>query len=280
MYEPRSALILNGPGYNMAKPLQSANKWSKTIKIVASFFILIGIIQTIGALCKIGGDNDFELEIEDIPLEEGAIELPEESLFFAGVFDLIGGVLTVVLGRSCLKVSKSPSRGNTWCLWKKAFFIIIIQAILMTLSFAAVFIGYALSFTEWLEGKDIMDENYAGTDEETEEQIIEIAEVGFTIGFTLLFTFFFACCCMIGFSSCILGGLYKFHATAKEQEMIHGVPQQFAVNQQILQPQPQVVYYQPQRVAQPQAINLQGVHTQALGGNVLRGQVVMQPQTQ
>mmetsp|Transcript_22040 Transcript_22040/g.24505 ORF Transcript_22040/g.24505 Transcript_22040/m.24505 type:complete len:130 (-) Transcript_22040:46-435(-) len=82
-----------------------------------------------------------------------------------------------------------------------------------------------------------------------------------TIIFMSLFvSFAFACCCAVCCSSCILGGLYKFHYTARELDIIQGIPQVSQVNMQQMPPHHQQV--------------------QPLANNIVRGQVVNMPQIQ
>ena len=92
------------------------------------------------------------------------------------------------------------------------------------------------------------------------EELQEMEGVTAMIFMGILMSFAFACCCSVCCMSCILGGLYKYHFTTKELDIIQGMPSVSQVNMQ---------QFPAHQVQQPN-----------LSENVVRGQVVMMPQVQ
>lgn len=86
------------------------------------------------------------------------------------------------------------------------------------------------------------------------EELREMEGFSAIIFMSLMMAFSITCCCAMMYASCILGGLYKFHYTTKELDIIQDLPsvQQMQMHQfPAHQPAPQ---------------------------NIVRGHVVMMPQ--
>ena len=296
---------LSNPNYKLVQAQSKVLKCAGYIKILAWFFIITGIISALTGLGSIDEDHEFSIDFDDLPMEAEDLDVPEGIRVVSGILLFLKGLLGVFLGFLCLKVAKNPTRKNTWRLFKKTILIVIFKLLLATLAFIIISAGYGIAFGEWVEKNETFSEDprFKNMNENsdfilTQDQGKELAnffEAGMVILFSLMLPFAFICCCTILFSSCILGGLYKFHTDAKEFDIIYecsfynqGNYQQFMYQAQHVQPVAQNED-PPQNFGQypvPSApFTTNQTHTlaenpQTFRTNVTRGHVVMMSQTQ
>jgi hypothetical protein len=275
--------ILHGPGYKLVNAQTQVSKCSWYIKIVAWIFIIYGATQSFVHFIKLFDDDGLEIEFDDAPVEDDEIELPGALIAFATFLTVGTNMMTVLIGFLILKTIKDPTRQATWSLFKNTAFILAVKFILTFIIYVCIFAAFGAAFDEWFQQEDVRPGDYKfkhkktghelkvnkphhppqQNDEESDD--IEIMEGISLIVFSFIFASLALTCCVSAVcASCLLGGLYKYHTTAKELDIIQDLPSVRQVNMQQFAPQHQV---QPQMMASD-------------GTNIARGHVVMMPQIQ
>lgn len=274
--------ILHGPGFKLVKAQTQVSKCSWYIKIVAWVIIVIGAFQALSSLINLFSDDDIEIEFDDAPIDDNDIELPSGPIEMANLLSVAAHILTVLIGYLILQTIKEPTRQTTWRLFKKTAFLMIIQFVLTLVIYICVFAAFGTAFDEWFQNESVRPGDYkirhnrSGHEfkmnkpshqpeltEEQEDDIETMQGIAAIVFMFLFVSFAITCCISTCFASCLLGGLYKFHTTAKELDIIQDLPSVRQVNMQQVPP----------HQVQPQMVALDG-------SNIVRGHVVMMPQVQ
>jgi len=219
--------------------------------------------------------NQFEVEGPSHFEETG---IPKGPLIFNKLLGCAGGILTLVNGLLMRRTVKNPTRTATWKLFKKTALIIVLQFVLLVLTFVTVSLAIGMAIENWERNQNRENGEYTFTNTYTNEkvkhikkphnrpEISEADEESIALLFTSIFSVFvLICCCATACSACTLGVLYKFHVVTKELEIIQDLPSVRQMNLQRGVPQ-QMPYYQ--------------YRPEPMSSNVVRGQVIMMPSVQ
>ncbi|CAI2370103.1 unnamed protein product [Moneuplotes crassus] len=268
--------ILHGPGYKMVQTQSKVHKYSWYIKLFGWIFIIFGGLRALSNAIKFLEADEVDIEFDDSRMENNEIEIPAAPLAIASFLEFVSGCLLILMGYLFIKTAEAPTRSSTWKLWKNTLLIIIGKFICLVLAYLAIFIGFGMAFDDWVRDERRSPGEYRLTHQKSghefrfrkhganheshqNDDMREMEDISKVIFMGVIMAFSIACCCTTMCSACILGGLYKFHYSAKELEIIQGLP---SVNQVNMQQMPQ---YQ----VHPQAPNLVG--------GIVRGHVVALP---
>jgi hypothetical protein len=281
--------ILQGPGYKLYSAQTQVSKWSWYLRVFGWICLIGGIIKTFGGLIDLMFMEEEVLEI-DGPERYEEVEVDMAPLYMEKAVDMMHGVLNIIQGYFVLKTVKTNTRAGSWKLFKYIAIILAIHFVLLCLQFRLIIGAFGEALDEWedeSEGEytirnrngnefkhkhegDNEDENgrdwkdRADRDWDENDSQDEDFEEDFRDGYSqfifmiILTTFAIAFCVTTCCGACVLGGVYKYHYTTKELDIISSMPsvQQVQMQSQI----PQYSYS----------------HSQIAPG-VSRGQVVAMP---
>lgn len=246
--------ILHGPGYKLVQAKEQVSKWSGYLKIFAYILIVLGWIKTIGGIISLFVSNHTEFEIESSKGKKEILHLNDGLILFASLLDILRGIITLLIGYKCLNEARDPSRYGSWNLFKRTFTYAILYLVVLTIVYVLCFIAFAETLGKWIEEADIEDGEYYikhkqtghnftvnkqnshrqrghGQSEEFDERVgITVIVMG-----VMLTMFCMWCCCVTMCCGCILGGIYKYHVTTKELDIIQDLPSIRGMNVQGVQ---------------------------------------------
>lgn len=274
--QPQQVNILNGPGYTLCKAQSQVSKWAWYIKVFAWICVITGGMKVVGSLIGIVLVSEEIIEIEG-PNRNEEIDLPNGPLIVGQLLDCATGAINILLGIACLKACKEPTRTATWKLFKQTAFICFMHFVLLLLKFFTVCAAFGQALEQWedqpnqeggeyqFKHKQSGHEVRVNKKHHRREEKDEITEKEGYIAFIFMgifSTFAIGCCCLTACVACTMGGVYKFHITAKELEIIQDLP---SVRQMNLQQN------------MPQQVQVPHYGHEAINANIARGQVVRMP---
>jgi hypothetical protein len=256
--------VLQGPGYRIVQAQTQVSKWAWYIKIFAYICIVFGVMKTVGGILQLLNPMSYEFEVMNDQGYEEVIHLPEAAILLACFLDSLRGIVTLVTGLQCLKAVKQPTRFGTWMLFKRVVWLQVLYFVLITVIYILVFGAFATSLAEWVDNADIEDGEYNFKHKATGHEINmrknqNNEDFDERVGITaiiltgMFIAFLIGCCMLTACTACVLGGLYKFHITTKELDLVQ---ENSPVQMHAPQPMQQMSYH-PQAISLGQVVQMQ-----------------------
>lgn len=228
--------------YKLYSAQKNVSCWSWYIKIYGWFWIVAGVWTIVVRVFQVWMVPDNITIKVDGPINDGEFEVPIVSYFLIKLLDIILWILSIYLGKLCLRTVKKPTRFATWQLFKKNIILTVVAFIIFGIQILIIMCTISISLPKWISqtnrtGDELAEVEYTITDLNGKEWNYELLstdprndQIDFYIAFFIIILLIaltaiaFACCIQTFLSASLVAGFYKFHIATKELEIIQGPP--------------------------------------------------------